>query len=290
VARSWTDVALADAIETSRSWADVCRRLGLTSGGSTRTRLRRRATELGLDTRHIGHTPSGSYSRTWTDEQLTEVVGRVDNLHGVFEGLGLRVGGGAWVAMKEHIRRLRLDLQHWSPDARAVVMRGPGSRRALPPWTDEEIREAFRGARSVAEIMRRLGLDAHRNRGRREVERRLEELGLDTTSLPGKGWSRGTSPDRRAHRRPLAEILVPDSSYGSSRHLKTRLVEEGLLEPTCEDCGICTWNDRPLTLQLDHINGDRRDNRLDNLRLLCPNCHSQTPTYCGRNTVGRYAS
>jgi hypothetical protein len=63
-----------------------------------------------------------------------------------------------------------------------------------------------------------------------------------------------------------------------------RLVAAGLKKYECEECGLgSVWNEKPIVHHLDHINGERRDNRLENLRVLCPNCHSQTPTYCGRN-------
>ena len=78
---------------------------------------------------------------------------------------------------------------------------------------------------------------------------------------------------------PLQEILVENSNYKSST-LKKRLIKEGLKEDICEICG-CTniWNNNPLTLQLDHINGNHHDNRIENLRIICPNCHSQTETF-----------
>ncbi len=81
-------------------------------------------------------------------------------------------------------------------------------------------------------------------------------------------------------------ILVENSSYKSSG-LKKRLVREGVLEDLCKSCGLGpVWNGRPITLQLDHRNGVSNDHRLENLRILCPNCHSQTDTWTGRN-IGR---
>jgi hypothetical protein len=82
---------------------------------------------------------------------------------------------------------------------------------------------------------------------------------------------------------PLSEILVPNSSAQTNR-VKHRLFREGVLKKLCAECGLGPeWNGNPLTLQLDHINGDSRDHRLENLRVVCPNCHSQTLTYAGRN-------
>lgn len=78
---------------------------------------------------------------------------------------------------------------------------------------------------------------------------------------------------------PLEELLVRGRQTGRT-HLKRRLFAAGLLQERCYDCGIVEWCGKPLSLHLDHINGVPDDNRLENLRLLCPNCHSQTPTFC----------
>jgi transposase len=79
---------------------------------------------------------------------------------------------------------------------------------------------------------------------------------------------------------PIEELL---SGPRNRRHLKRRLVQAGLLSDSCGECGIADWRGRALALELHHINGNGRDNRLENLALLCPNCHSQTDSWDGRN-------
>jgi 5-methylcytosine-specific restriction endonuclease McrA len=83
---------------------------------------------------------------------------------------------------------------------------------------------------------------------------------------------------------PIAELLV---GRRNRVNLKQRLIAAGLKQPRCELCGIDSWRRLPLSLALHHVNGVGDDNRLENLQLLCPNCHSQTDTFAGRNTRGR---
>lgn len=85
----------------------------------------------------------------------------------------------------------------------------------------------------------------------------------------------------RAHVRTIHELIAAPSVRRTL--LRDRLVREGFLEFKCAFCGIDFWRGQPLSLELDHINGNKHDNRLENLRILCPNCHSQTETYSGRN-------
>jgi 5-methylcytosine-specific restriction endonuclease McrA len=85
----------------------------------------------------------------------------------------------------------------------------------------------------------------------------------------------------RPHGMPIEQLLAAPRNRN---HLKKRLVSLGLMARRCHACGLMDWLGRPLALELHHINGDGQDNRLENLTLLCPNCHSQTDSWGGRNS------
>ena len=110
------------------------------------------------------------------------------------------------------------------------------------------------------------------------LKRRITELGCSTEHFGQKASI--ISPTSKY---TLDEILVENSSYANISRLKIRLVKENRLEYKCAFCGISEWMGKPLSLQLDHINGKNNDHRIENLRFLCPNCHSQTETYAGKN-------
>ncbi len=108
----------------------------------------------------------------------------------------------------------------------------------------------------------------------------IRSANLDTSHFVGQRWARGRILERKVT--PLEEILVQGSGYRSNSHLRRRLLKAQLLKAECSGCGLTSWRGRPLPLHLDHINGDHTDNRLENLRILCPNCHAITDSWCRR--------
>lgn len=145
-------------------------------------------------------------------------------------------------------------------------------------WTDEQLAEAVRTSQTTADVIRKLGL-AVRAGNYRTVTKYIKKLRLDTTHWLGCAHLRGKEHNHR-RKRSLSDILVKGSTYTSIHRLKQRLIRQGLLTEQCDECGINQWRDKALSLQLEHINGQHDDHRIENLRLLCPNCHSQTATFC----------
>lgn len=110
-----------------------------------------------------------------------------------------------------------------------------------------------------------------------------DEINYDHIKL-GLNHSKGKNMPWLHEPQPLEEILIKNSTYSNRTSLKKRLINDGLLILKCYECeSLPIWRNKKLSLQLDHINGINDDHRLSNLRLLCPNCHSQTNTFSGRN-------
>jgi hypothetical protein len=142
----------------------------------------------------------------------------------------------------------------------------------LPGCSDERFAKIVRENLTISGTVRALGR-AVVGSSLRLVRREIERLGLDTAHWK---WAHTNKPKS-------AGVLVENSSH-STGLAKRIILREGLLPNECVLCGLGPeWNGRSLVLRLDHKNGKRSDHRLTNLRFLCPNCDSQTDTFCGRN-------
>lgn len=145
-------------------------------------------------------------------------------------------------------------------------------------YTDNQLIHAVETSVTKAEILSKLNLKP--NGGNYNcLDAHIARLNLNTSHILGRAVQRvyrgGGTPKKSYN-----EILIKESLYTNSGRLKKRLVDDGLLCNQCNICSISEWLGKNLVLHIDHINGDRQDNRIDNLRLLCPNCHSQTSTFC----------
>lgn len=150
-------------------------------------------------------------------------------------------------------------------------------------WADDDLRVAVAANNTISGTLRALGISTSPG-NYRSFHKHTHRLGLDTSHFVGRAHGRSS----RKLEIPLKEILVRESYYGTSR-LRKRLIKGDLLEEKCARCGLgSVWQCEPITLQLDHINSDPHDHRIGNLRLLCPNCHSQTSSF--KSSKGRYCS
>lgn len=156
-------------------------------------------------------------------------------------------------------------------------------RRTSIIWSisKEDLQKIVYSCSTIREILNYFELQ---NKGcnYRSLKKRFEIDNIDRAHIAnGLAWAKGEIIPRQ--KVSLETVLVENSSFNRG-HLKKRLLNEGILKNVCAICGqLPEWNNKPLVLQLDHINGISDDNRLENLRILCPHCHSQTETFAGKS-------
>lgn len=146
--------------------------------------------------------------------------------------------------------------------------------------TREEYEDAIRNAKSIAQALRNLGIK-DRGGNYRIIKNAIDKYEIDTSHFTGQGWNVNLNFNPNPKTK-TEDLLVENSNYNSYK-LKKRLISEGYKEKRCECCGLTEWQGKEIPLELHHINGDNNDNRIENLEILCPNCHAQTDNYRGRN-------
>jgi len=151
-------------------------------------------------------------------------------------------------------------------------------------YTKEKLQEIANKCFSFRQMLFEFGLkEAGGNYS--NIQTRCKEFGVDTSHFFGKGWNKKEHPSFSKNAIPLDEYFVKGDKKLSSSKVKSRLINNGLKDYKCERCGIDEWLGGRIVIELHHQNGDPTDNRLQNLQLLCPNCHSQTHNYCKKQEL-----
>lgn len=147
-------------------------------------------------------------------------------------------------------------------------------------YTKDKLEKAVKTSKSWADVCRYF--DVKPATGSQTYLTNLAKmLDINTEHFIGFAWNKGKTFDKK----PIEFYLVKDGTFINNSVLRKRLVAEGLHKEECSECRNTKWRGQPIPLELDHINGDNQDRRLENLRSLCPNCHALTPTYCRRKPV-----
>lgn len=261
------------------SLVDVLRRLGAPLGSRSHRYVRDRLKHYAIDTSHFVEEALPDRERcSYPREVLAEAAAHSHSIREMFEYMGLPPSDSPYGYVRGRIDRLGIDTSHFTS----------GRRYGTPSTARHEVATAVAESRSLGGVLRLLG-HADNGGSRARLKRDIEAYGLSTAHFSGQGHARGThSP----YRKPAAEILRRLNS-GASR-TKTSLLRRALddigVPRTCTRCGTGdTWRGNRLVLEIDHINGDPLDNRRDNLRYLCPSCHSQTETFSKRRDVAQYS-
>jgi 5-methylcytosine-specific restriction endonuclease McrA len=151
-------------------------------------------------------------------------------------------------------------------------------------WTldHDTLQEIINQSNSMVMILTKIGLNAYNGSGRTLYRRIFETDEFDLITFDQNRKQRVKAHFLSIHRKPLEHFLDATTSYNRSA-LKRRLIQDKIIEYQCRDCSNTgSHNGKKLSLQLEHIDGNNKNNKLENLCFLCPNCHSQTPTYAGK--------
>ncbi|MFJ8074703.1 HNH endonuclease signature motif containing protein [Streptomyces sp. NPDC096176] len=267
---------LVRAAANSTSLVDLMRRVGAPMGSIAQRYLRRRLETYGIDTSHfvdepLPHRERRSYSR----ERLSKAAAHSHSIREMLQYLSYLPDDSPYGHIRKKLDQFGIDTSHFTS--------GWGYRAATLPL--DRLAPTVETSKSVGGVLRLLGLPDN-GTSRRIVQRNIEANGLSVEHFTGKAHCRGIpSPYRKAAATVLRR-LEPGSQRTETRMLR-RALDELAVPHICAECGVGdVWQGRPLVLEIDHINGDRLDNRQANLRYLCPSCHSQTSTF-SRGTSAR---
>ncbi|GLW00251.1 HNH endonuclease signature motif containing protein [Streptomyces lavendulae] len=270
----YTRELLAASAPAATSLVDLMRRLGIPLESGPRTYLRNRLAHYGIDTSHFADDPLPvRIPQSYTRERLAEAAARSHTVAEMLAHMGVVPYSGVYGHVRKKLDRFGIDTSHFTPR----------SSRGELLFSREEITRAVTGSRSMAAVIRALGHDASSGAARTRAMRSIKEYGLSTDHFTGQRHAAGRPSPTRRQAGDVLRRLKAGSGREKTAVLRRALDDLGV-PPVCDACGLGNrWRGRRLVLEIDHVNGDRLDNRRENLRYLCPSCHSQTRTFGRRS-------
>ncbi|WP_314616783.1 HNH endonuclease signature motif containing protein [Streptomyces stackebrandtii] len=263
--RKYADSAIAEAVASSTTLREVAQKLGAPLATGALSHISRRITAAGIDVSHLPGVNRSTTDLPFTTDELRAAATKASSVRELARLLGVPDDSKSRAALGRMLRKQVVDIAHFTYQRFTV----PADRLCA----------AVADATSFAEVMRTLGLSVN-DQNHRRVRRRVVELGLDTSHFKRRTWGtvRVTAPNAIAGK--VLRVRPEGSSRESRNRLHRALAEVGV-PYRCVECGNeGSWRGRSITLQIDHISGNWLDNRRENLRYLCPNCHSMTATWC----------
>ncbi|WP_328400167.1 HNH endonuclease [Streptomyces sp. NBC_00390] len=264
---------LARTAVVSTSLVDLMRRVGAPMGSIPRRYLRGRLEKYGIDTSHFIDEPLPPRERrAYPRALLAEAAAHSCSIREVLEYLGLRPDDSPYSHVRKKLDQFGIDTSHFT--------HGWGLGAGILPR--EELASAVEASASLAGVLRLLRRTDN-GASRQLVKRSIEAHGLSVAHFTGQAHHRGVPSPFRKSATDVLQRLETGSPRTKTAMLRRALDDLGVRH-VCAKCGTGdVWQGRRLVLEIDHINGDRLDNRRENLRYLCPSCHSQTGTFSNRS-------
>lgn len=214
--------------------------------------------------------------------KLETVIKAANESHSYCELLtkiGIKPVGGNYKTIKNYISLNKIDISHFTRNLQKVKY-----SNVLRDMTVDDVIKAVTNSKSYADVLRNLDVNPNSGNNYSIIKKIITENKIDISSFTHSVWNkdRKIGPNYK-NRIPLKEILIENSTYTNTSNIRYRLLEAGLKRHICEKCNLHEWMGSPIPLELHHVNGINLDNRLQNLQLLCPNCHALTDNYRGRN-------